>query len=431
MKRRRFCWLGVAIPLAVLLSPLLLWVLIVMVAPTSWARAHVVSALERSSGRAVHLDDLGVCLGGGIELTNLKIGAPQSIGDPWLQAKKIQIDVSLIQLLFGKFEPTYLEIEEATLRVLRRKDGSLELADLVRPSAERSSTSSKDEKSCGPHNLTAKVRGTRILLLDEPTQTRLQFEEVEGDGVWKGEGVLLSTLNGKLNDGPFQFTAHLARQGGEPSFEGQIRAKDVALDQGMSVLRYVVPVLAGATGRMQGRLGMDVYLRGRGKSRETLGRSLVGHGNVSLDPVELDGSPLMAEIGRVANLPAQGKVGSIRSDFVVKDGRVNSDRLTITAGRVPLVAGGWTNFDGQIDYLIKLEGVSDRMSEKARKFINGLDLDFESLTSVRLSGSVDRVNIKLNAAGGDVRSTLDQIIPREDQDRLKVLGRKLREKVLR
>ena len=93
LRHRRFCWLGLMIPLGVLLAPPLLWILIVLVAPTNWARSHVIAKLERSSRRSVQLDDLHVCLDGGIELSGLKIGAPRSVGDPWLEAKRIQIDV--------------------------------------------------------------------------------------------------------------------------------------------------------------------------------------------------------------------------------------------------------------------------------------------------------------------------------------------------
>ena len=50
MRHRRFCWLGLMVPLGVLLAPPFLWVLIVLVAPTNWARSHVIAKLERSSG---------------------------------------------------------------------------------------------------------------------------------------------------------------------------------------------------------------------------------------------------------------------------------------------------------------------------------------------------------------------------------------------
>jgi len=431
MKHRRFCWLGLMIPLGVLLAPPLLWILIVLVAPTNWARSHVIAKLERSSGRFVQLDDLDVCLDGGIELTGLKIGAPRSVGDPWLKAKRIRIDVSPWQLLWGKFKPTNLQADEATLRVLRRKDGSLELADLVIFDGDGAAPSSNEPHRCDPSKLKTKIQQTRILLIDEPSHTQLTFDEVEGEGIWEGEGAFVVTLSGRLNQGPFQFTAHLDQSGGQPNFEGQFRTSDVVLDKGMSVLRYLVPVLAGAAGEIQGRMAMDVYLRGRGESRDVLCKSLVGNGSLVLDPIELNGTPLMTEFAKLAELSATDNLASIRSDFVVQDGRIRTDHLNLAAGRIPVAMSGWTDFDGRLDYQVKLDGVVDRIPEQARKFIGGLDLDLNSLTALRLRGNVDRVAITAGGTTADGRSPLEQIIGPEDRERLRVLGRQFRDKLMR
>ncbi len=429
MKCRRFCWLAM-IPLGVLLLPPLLWVFIVLVAPTNWARMHVVARLEKISGRSVHLDDLDVCLYGGIELTGLKIGAPHSVGDPWLEAKRIQIDVSPWQLLCGKFEPTKLQADGATLRVLRRNDGSFELADLDILDKSRTGGAHTEPHHCGPSKLLAIVHQCRVLLLDQPSHTQLTFDEVEGQGNWEVGNGFVATLSGRLNQGPFEFTAHVDRASGPPDFEGEFRASDVVLDQGMTVLRYLVPVLAGSAGELQGQMALHVYLRGRGVSRESLARTLVGNGNLLLDPIELKGTPLMAEFAKLAELSPTDKLGSIRSDFVVEEGRIKTDHLTLTAGRIPVAISGWTDFDGKIDYQVKLDGLIERISDKARKFIDGLDLDLNSLASLRLNGNVDHVAITTSEAARG-RSSLEQILGREDRERLKTLGRQFRDKLMR
>ena len=89
----------------------------------------------------------------------------------------------------------------------------------------------------------------------------------------------------------------------------------------------------------------------------------------------------MAEISRAIEVPLQDKAGSIQSSFVIQDGRVTTDRLNLTVGRVPIVVSGWTDFNGQMDYQMKLDGLVDRVPEKARQFLSGLDLD---LTSSRI-----------------------------------------------
>ena len=76
-------------------------------------------------------------------------------------------------------------------------------------------------------------------------------------------------------------------------------------------------------------------------------------------------------------------------------------------------------------------GLADRVPEQARRFISGLDLDLNTLTSLRLSGNVNRVAITANGPGADGRSPLEQIIAPEDRERFRVLGRQFRDKLLR
>ena len=115
--------------------PVVLWVIIVLIAPTRWARSHVVAVLERSSGRSVKLDTLDVCLGGGVSLFEPHDRSSPVGGRPVAKAPKVHIDVSPFQLLRGKFEPSSLDIDGLSLRVLRRQDG---LARARGPGAARS-----------------------------------------------------------------------------------------------------------------------------------------------------------------------------------------------------------------------------------------------------------------------------------------------------
>jgi AsmA protein len=432
MKCRRFCWIGLLISLGILLTPVVLWVVIVLVAPTNWARSHVAAALERASGRSVQIDDLDACLLGGVDLTGLRIGAPGAVGDPWLEAGQMHIDVSLFQLLWGSFQPTYLEVEGGALRVLRREDGSFELADLVRGGNGNggSARASDEPHRCGMSKLKAKISQLKVVLIDRPTQTMVTLEDVQGEGNWEGEGAFVATLSGQLNQGPFQFTAHLDRSTGKPSFEGEFRASEVVMDHDMGVLRYLVPVLAGAQGQLQGRLAMDVYLRGQGNTKELLSKSLVGQGTINLDPVDLDGTPILLEFRKLVDRPPGEKLGSLRSNFVIDSGRITTNHMELALGRVPIVVTGWTDLNGQLDYQVKVEKLSEKVEDQARRLLSGLDIDLKSLTRVRFRGNVDRVAITLGA-GANGRSPLENILAPDDRDRLRVLGRQLKDKLLR
>lgn len=130
MKRRRVR-LRRLVPLAFLLIPPLFWATVLAVTPTEWARARIVALVEDETGRPIRLGGLklGVC--GGVYLRDLEIGATGSSNDPWFKAALARIDVSVLQLLAGQLEPSKIELNGVSLRVLRRSDGSLELADLL------------------------------------------------------------------------------------------------------------------------------------------------------------------------------------------------------------------------------------------------------------------------------------------------------------
>jgi uncharacterized protein involved in outer membrane biogenesis len=431
MKRRRFCWIWLAIPGGVLLTPVLLWVFIVLIAPTRWARSHVVAVLERSSGRSVKLDTLDVCLGGGVSLSNLRIGAPRSVGDPWLEAPRVHIDVSPFQLLRGKFEPTSLDVDGLTLRVLRRRDGSLELADLVRADPRTAATQTSEPHECGLSKLSARLHHARVQLVDIPNQTSVELQDVEGEGIWEGEGAFNVTLRGQFNEGPFQLTAHFYRSGRQPIFEGQFRATDTMLDGNMNALRYLVPVLAGTPGQVQGKLDMDLYLSGQGNTREALCKTLRGRGSVSIEPIGFAGVPVLTELADLVQVPTQERTGGVQSSFTIEDSRINTDRLSVHAGRVPIVVSGWTGFDGRMSYQMALDGLVEKVPEKARQFLSGLDLDLSTLTSVSLRGTIDKVDVSFQKASVGRGPAADSFLSKDDRERLKVLGRRLREKVLR
>lgn len=430
MKCRWLRRLALAI-VALVASPFLLWGLIVLIAPTGWARAHVASALERSSGRSVSLEKLSVRLGGGVDLENLKIGAPGALADPWLEARKVHVDLGFLQMLFGGLDATVIDVDGAMLRVLRRGDGSLELQDLV--GAEPATPGSAAQADADARLLTVRVRNSRVVVIDEPTGSRVVLEDVGGEATRDQDRTIAGVFAGTVNQGPFQLSATLARTPTRPSFEGQFRADQVKLDDDMAILRYLVPVLAGATPRVRGDMNLELYLRGEGDTREMIAKTLTGQGRITIDPIELDGAELLAEVEKRVPLKTRSKVGSLNSAFDVQDGRVNTNRLSLLVAKTPLVISGWTDFEGRLDYRMGLEGLADRVPSRAKRVLAELDLDIEGLTSLRLSGTVDDLEVSVMGRADDdgAPSNLDRLLGGQNPDRLKMLGREIRDRILR
>ncbi len=438
------------VPIGVLLVPPLLWSIFLSVLPTDWARQRIVARLSTASGRAVRLAGLEVGFLGGVDLTGLEIGAPGSSADPWLKVAEAHINVSPLQMLWGHVEPTETEVRGLSLRVLRRSDGSLELADLIqqsRPSPDPASAvppASACSTNCPLSHLAVRIWDARVTVIDTPTRTQIEFRDITGRAVSDRGHARIQELRGTLNGGPFEIVAQLDRTTPAPSFEGQIRAQKIALRDGMSILGYLVPVLARNVtvqeqgqgqgpddGDVDGTLDLDLYLRGEGNTREALRRSVVGHGAVSIDPIELNGSKLMAAIESAVELPEPGRVGSVKSDFVIKQGRIGSDNLTVSVARVPFMLSGWTDFDGNLNYRVRTENLTDKLPARARELLGELanDPQTPSLSAVRVEGAYDDPTITidgvpLNPSAGGTRVG-------DDRHRLRDLGRRLRDRILR
>lgn len=413
---------------AVLLIPPLLWVGAVLVAPTGWANARVTALLEARTGRSVRLERLSARLLGGIRLTNLEIGSPRSALDPWLRIANVRLDISLLDLCCGRLQPQILELEGMNLRVLRRADGSLEIADLIRPDTKAKSLSDHHRDLDG---FAFHIRGSDFTLIDETSQTRLHMRNVEGDGIRSDRKLVVKNLRGMLNGGAFNFVGQMDRTDGVPTVEGRFQADDVVLDDGMSALRYAVPVLAGAPLNLKGHVDSDIYLQGRGATWDALSSSLVGHGVITISPVDLAGAPLVAELSKIADLNRQGRVASIRSDFGIKDRRITTDHFTLNIGRVPITLAGWTGFDGQLDYRVNLKSLSDRLPDTARQILGDLNVDFDKLTTLWVKGNVNKMVVLIDGIPLDQSLVRKVGLKREDREKLRVLGRQFLDKLAR
>jgi AsmA protein len=428
MAFRRWRWY-VRIVCGLALVPSLLWILVLLIAPTGWARRQVVAQLESRSGRRVSLDGLSIGLTGKIRLTNLQIGSPRDTGDPWLKAARIQLDFGLLQMLRGHCRPRRLEADGVELRILRRGDGTVELADLIRPvpppQAATGSVPPTEDR------ITVQVHRASVTVIDEPTRTRIGLGDVEGEGYAGGRVVAVEHLRGAINGGEFRFAARMDRTASALAAEAQLRADDVALDDGMRALRYIVPVLAGASSAVKGRLNADLYMRGQGISWPDLCRGLAGHGVVSLNRVALDGTPLFAEISRFAELAGTRRVGSIRTDFLYKDRRITTDHFTLNIGRVPITMSGWSDLDGRIDYQMKIDGLNGRLPDRARRILGDLKMDVGSMRSLTLRGTLDQMVFQVDGVPIDASSVRETRLRPDDREQLRLLGRQLRDRILR
>jgi AsmA protein len=428
MTFRRLRWY-VWLPGGIALVPVILWLGLVLVVPTAWAKRTLVAALEARSGRPIQLGAVSLCPFGGMHLTDLRIGSPQSAQDPWLKAGDVHLNINALEMLRGSLRPTDLLATGVELRLFRRADGSFEIADLIEPKQVVERVPSVP--SSAPTRLSVQLRKATITVIDEPTRTRVTMENVEGEGYREGRRSVIGQLRGTVNGGPIRLAGRVDRSGAVREIEAHLRADDVALDDGMNGLRYVVPVLAGAPAGVRGKLHADISVRASGDTAAELKDSIDGHGDIAIKPIDLSGSPIISELSKVADLKKQWNTATIQTDFMIKERRISTDHFTMTIGRLPVLLTGWTDFDGKLDYRIKVEGLEDQLPERARRVLGNLDLKLGSVATLALRGDVNRTAVQLNGVPLDGDLFKDVKIRKEDKQRLRDLGRQLRDELFR
>ena len=429
MKRPCYCVRHWRILLGLVLVPPLLWVAVLTLLPTKFARDKIAGRLSATSGRKVKIGALHVGFLGGVHLEDLQIGAPASGDDPWLSVHSATIDLHLFELFFGPIEPTQIEVDGMELRILRRVDGSLELADFLNPADPRVVSSSLDEPH-GSHFVKLKVKDAKIVVLDNPTSTRLAFEHVSGNVTCDGIVTTLSEIRGNLNAGTIQLAGRFDRSGTLPRFEGQVRAREVAVGKGMGALGYFLPLLPGRDdpnpGKFEGRLALDFYMEGEGTSREALRKSLAGRGLIDVDPIALEGSATLSDLARLLQVPHRERFGAVRADLVLAKGRMTSENLTLNVAKIPLIFSGWTDVEGVVNYRLKTDAISDRVPREALQFLNERDIDIKAIANVQVQGTVDAPKVWV-----DGRPLVDAKTGVDDGRRFREIGRRIRDRVRR
>lgn len=426
-----------------LLAPFALWTLVILLVPTEWARSRFAERLSAATNQTVELEGLTVGFLGGVRLQKLSFADPAAGSEPWLRVHRLKLNLSLAHVLFGQCEPSKVVAEGVLLTLHRRADGSFQLGNLLasRPSspsmpAGQSASSAADTMSSSAGStccaMDFRVHNGQLKLIDEPSDTALTVESIEARGTWDSGRATIQEFRSILNGGDLRLVGQLDRSSRPPRYEGQVRAVGVELTDDMGVLCYVAPVLASSAGRTGGKLDLALYLRGQGLSRAELNRSLVGRGAVSIDPIEFEGADAVTELFKLLELPSKNRVGSLRSQFVVGDGKVSSDDLTLTLSQVPIVLSGSTDFQGRIDYQVRQEGLTRHLSSEARDLLADLPVDLDNLLALGIQGTLAHPTITLDglplgqkgAQGGPPRLA-------DERARMRELGRRLRQRLLR
>ena len=413
---------------AVALAPPIAWISIVSLLPMEWARTRLVAAISESTGRPVHIASVRIAPLGGLHVEGLEIAERGREDSPWLRIQRLSIDVNPLRLASGCTAVSEVHADGLDLKIRRRGDGSVDLADLFKAKPRP-----KDAGSAGEGEdveVLFRVERSRVAIIDEMTDNHLELLQVRAEGTAQRLSARLASLRAQVNGGLVDLSAGLDRGPSGPAFEGQLHAKGVRLGTGMAALGYLLPILSDApvSANLDGRFELDLYLQGRGSTTMELGRSLAGRGAIAVEPISLDRSEFVAELARAAKIPARDRVGSVRSNFEIGGGKVSSRDLTLKLAGVPIVLAGWTDFLGRLDYQVRADGIASKIAREARGLLDDLPIDPDHLASLRVQGTLDRLVWTLD--GVPITGKAGESSPNVEE-KVRLIGRRLRERYQR
>ncbi len=425
------------------MGPPLLWALIVLLLPMDWARQRIVSSLRERTGQDVQLSRVRLRAFGGVLLSDLRFAASGSEDDPWLKIQSLVVDVSARDLVVGRISPTHAELSGVDVRVHRDRDGRLEFEDLFQV-ATKASAPRLDAEEEPDVPMTYSLDRSSLMVVDDTTDTRLEFSEIQGQGSMDGPVASLDSMTARLNGGTIEVAARLDTGRGKVAMEGEIRAREVSLGVGMRALVYAVPLLAqaGDGSSAQGQLTLDLFLKTSGLKTDALVKNLAGRGDLILDDLSLDNSLIMEEFTRFLPNGSHARLGSLAGTFEVARRRVQTENTVLTVGEVPVNLAGWSDFDGNLNYLVKcqdlsrkLQSLAEKLPSEARELIEELPVEqLDGLVNLELTGTIDRPIV--HAGEGSMLSRknkgkADAARKASERARLKEAGKRFLDRVIR
>jgi hypothetical protein len=113
----------------------------------------------------------------------------------------------------------------------------------------------------------------------------------------------------------------------------------------------------------------------------------------------------------------------VRSDFGIAKGRIISNEMVVDTGGIPFVLSGCTDFEGRMDYRVR----SQALREALAPYLAELPIAIEDVVELRVKGTQGQLSATIE--GIPLRDAQGK--PLSDRERIRELGRLLRDRVLR
>ena len=205
---------------------------------------------------------------------------------------------------------------------------------------------------------------TADLPVESGLKKPVEIRNIEMNADLKGQEVRLSNLSLEVFNGQVKAQGGTSLGTSTPPFNGKLTVQGVQMGQALGAVDPQSPLL------ISGRAAADVAVAGRGFSWVDLTSALEGPGHVEIKDGKIEGVNLIGEataLLKVAGISLeQAKAtafSTIESDFMIKQGRVNAQKILMDSHDFQATGHGTVGFDQTLNLAMNLN-LSQTLTQK-------------------------------------------------------------------
>ena len=243
---------------------------------------------------------------------------------------------------------------------------------------------------------------TADLPVESGLKKPVEIRNIEMNADLKGQEVRLSNLSLEVFNGQVKAQGGTSLGTSTPPFNGKLTVQGVQMGQALGAVDPQSPLL------ISGRAAADVAVAGRGFSWVDLTSALEGPGHVEIKDGKIEGVNLIGEataLLKVAGISLeQAKAtafSTIESDFMIKQGRVNAQKILMDSHDFQATGHGTVGFDQTLNLAVNLN-LSQTLTKKiagSSPLVKAASQGGRLRLPLLITGTLPRPSFALDARG--------------------------------
>ena len=243
---------------------------------------------------------------------------------------------------------------------------------------------------------------TADLPVESGLKKPVEIRNIEMNADLKGQEVRLSNLSLEVFNGQVKAQGGTSLGTSTPPFNGKLTVQGVQMGQALGAVDPQSPLL------ISGRAAADVAVAGRGFSWVDLTSALEGPGHVEIKDGKIEGVNLIGEataLLKVAGISLeQAKAtafSTIESDFMIKQGRVNAQKILMDSHDFQATGHGTVGFDQTLNLAMNLN-LSQTLTQKiagSSPLVKAASQGGRLRLPLLITGTLPRPSFALDARG--------------------------------